>query len=1378
MAADVTKLTTLSARAACLVPRRLWTLQGPSSLQRSSGVVLFADIAGFTAMTERARRRHGERGIEVLTQRLNIVFKSMVDVVATAGGDVLKFGGDALLVAFDDQRSPHDRWSAPLWCADRLQRLFRRGRHSVSGGSLSLRVGMSYGGWQEAIVGAVGGRREHFVDGAAIADAIDASGEAVQRGCLIRASRPLLPRQEHVRLTAAGRGRWTVVPPKRPWGHPTPVSKSADPLADNLSDFIPTLLRSRLSDEQFVPLDAGEHRRVCTLFLFWKHSELSTVASDRHSTIWDDVHRCVSDAAQTHTGLWARSDPGGPYQKILILFGAPVAAADDVDRALCCAADLCDRFTALQTSHRRVRFGIGLTVGSVYTGYVGAPGRYEFTAMGDAVNLAARLASKAPSGAVYVDAQTASQSGRWRFRPGPSLRLKGVARSVPVLCPIERLAEEAATDDDAVVEHPFAMKRALSLLQEVPRRSIEVVAAADTDPGRFARQLADRLGHDDCFIMRHRFRPQTESHPHSGLTDWLKSLGHSAPIDSEQHNGARTATEHAVEAALRNESAFTRSISRVGAGAWAERVARYVATHPVLVSTGHDHTLHLLEEAQSLSAIDRAVFESLRRLHGQRWQLVLLRREHGTSPETADDSAVRLAALSQLEMRTVIGETLGHAAIPNRLVGFVQAKSRGLPRIARLFVTGLLTGGHLRPHRKPNDSWRLLALDDASLPTDLRAHYIQRVDALSPQAILFARTLAVLGGSISESGLRAVSGEPDCARAIEELHRAGLVTADTAPQRTIEFIEPACRDAVYETMSYAGREALHRRAVAYWRREKVRGRNEVAEHLFWSRDPKAHPPLLASARRARRLWALDRAARFYRWALLALDRRFDDGTGSGLPPMPASLNDVHRAVLNEFADVLQQSGQYVDSIRLYDRLARDARSRRAKAQTGAYRLSMARVAWLSGRYGIAERVAASVQKSAARSRNQTLEAHALSILADTFRRTGRLVKARDALHRAIAVYRRGRDDEAWADAQNALGLVEWNAGQLETARECFQDAMSRMSGRSGPLKRGRVANNLGLLFEEAGRLTVARRYYERAFRIFDRLGHTRNRSYCLGNLGNLHRHAARYEHARNAYEEAQHEFRAIGEQHAAAYTTGNLGDLAFDFGNAQQALSLYQRTLEFAVSVGDLELVAESCARVASVHLAAGRADQARRFIRESHQAATQARSQEFLLRARLLAADLTTSDGKHADALHEYERAADDSTETGLLFYRLWAQYGRAHCALSGDRLIEAGEIAQAGSRDAHRAGYTWWELRFAVINARTQSHVSATHRRTKNAGTTLKRAVRLIDQIRRTIGETSVRGQFDRLPVVLTVNRIIDDTDRPDIARSHTADMPDLTL
>jgi tetratricopeptide (TPR) repeat protein len=407
-----------------------------------------------------------------------------------------------------------------------------------------------------------------------------------------------------------------------------------------------------------------------------------------------------------------------------------------------------------------------------------------------------------------------------------------------------------------------------------------------------------------------------------------------------------------------------------------------------------------------------------------------------------------------------------------------------------------------------------------------------------------------------------------------------------------------------------------------------------------------------------------------------------------------------------------------------------------------------------------------------------LEAHALSILADTFRRTGRLVKARDALHRAIAVYRRGRDDEAWADAQNALGLVEWNAGQLETARECFQDAMSRMSGRSGPLKRGRVANNLGLLFEEAGRLTVARRYYERAFRIFDRLGHTRNRSYCLGNLGNLHRHAARYEHARNAYEEAQHEFRAIGEQHAAAYTTGNLGDLAFDFGNAQQALSLYQRTLEFAVSVGDLELVAESCARVASVHLAAGRADQARRFIRESHQAATQARSQEFLLRARLLAADLTTSDGKHADALHEYERAADDSTETGLLFYRLWAQYGRAHCALSGDRLIEAGEIAQAGSRDAHRAGYTWWELRFAVINARTQSHVSATHRRTKNAGTTLKRAVRLIDQIRRTIGETSVRGQFDRLPVVLTVNRIIDDTDRPDIARSHTADMPDLTL
>src|SRR5262245_45985526 len=59
-------------------------------------IALFADISGFTALTERLAAR-GPSGAEELTGLLNGYFGSLIDFISTAGGDVVKFAGDALL---------------------------------------------------------------------------------------------------------------------------------------------------------------------------------------------------------------------------------------------------------------------------------------------------------------------------------------------------------------------------------------------------------------------------------------------------------------------------------------------------------------------------------------------------------------------------------------------------------------------------------------------------------------------------------------------------------------------------------------------------------------------------------------------------------------------------------------------------------------------------------------------------------------------------------------------------------------------------------------------------------------------------------------------------------------------------------------------------------------------------------------------------------------------------------------------------------------------------------------------------------------------------------------------------------------------------------
>src|SRR5689334_22290030 len=57
--------------------------------------LLFADISGFTALTERLAQ-NGPAGVEELTRLLNVSFGQMLDLIEAHGGDVVKFAGDAL----------------------------------------------------------------------------------------------------------------------------------------------------------------------------------------------------------------------------------------------------------------------------------------------------------------------------------------------------------------------------------------------------------------------------------------------------------------------------------------------------------------------------------------------------------------------------------------------------------------------------------------------------------------------------------------------------------------------------------------------------------------------------------------------------------------------------------------------------------------------------------------------------------------------------------------------------------------------------------------------------------------------------------------------------------------------------------------------------------------------------------------------------------------------------------------------------------------------------------------------------------------------------------------------------------------------------------
>jgi len=87
--------------------RRRALARGETLPDRAAGAALFADIHGFTPLTEMLTAQLGERrGAEELTRQLNRVYDALIAEVDRYGGSVVSFSGDGITCWFDDAHSP------------------------------------------------------------------------------------------------------------------------------------------------------------------------------------------------------------------------------------------------------------------------------------------------------------------------------------------------------------------------------------------------------------------------------------------------------------------------------------------------------------------------------------------------------------------------------------------------------------------------------------------------------------------------------------------------------------------------------------------------------------------------------------------------------------------------------------------------------------------------------------------------------------------------------------------------------------------------------------------------------------------------------------------------------------------------------------------------------------------------------------------------------------------------------------------------------------------------------------------------------------------------------------------------------------------------
>ena len=122
---------------------------------------------------------------------------------------------------------------------------------------------------------------------------------------------------------------------------------------------------------------------------------------------------------------------------LLAFFGAPTAHEDDPERAIRAGLEMTEKIAAYADEVRRgwgienFAVRVGVHTGEVVVGQVGGGGRTEFGAVGDAVNLAARIQNAAAPGTVLVTEASRRLTGdRFLWGEPLVLELKGVAHPV------------------------------------------------------------------------------------------------------------------------------------------------------------------------------------------------------------------------------------------------------------------------------------------------------------------------------------------------------------------------------------------------------------------------------------------------------------------------------------------------------------------------------------------------------------------------------------------------------------------------------------------------------------------------------------------------------------------------------------------------------------------------------------------------------------------------------------------------------------------------------------------------------------------------------------------------------------------------------------
>ncbi len=1104
-----------------------WSPTGPDPRHmRVSGSLAFIDISGFTQVTERLSRR-GKVGAEEMSDILDSTFAALLDEAMAEGADLVKWGGDAVLLLF--QGEGHGPRAARA--AHRMRSALRRvGRIPTSSGAVVLRMsaGVHSGDFDLFLVGDPALHLELLVSGrgvsvtaeleaAAAAGQIALStsttamlpgrvvGDPVRHGRLLRALPP------PVALPDGGAGV-DAHPDVRP--------------AETLSPPVRTHLLGGAGD--------AEHRTITVAFVQFAGSDalLGLEGPTALADALDELVRGVQHACADHEVTFFESDINRDGGKIMLTAGAPRSADHLEERMLRVARQVLDR-------GGRLPLRIGINRGHVFAGDFGPSFRRTYSVKGDAINLAARLLGRAAPGQALATLEVLSHSQTdFHTEPLAPFTVKGKARPVHAAVVGELLGTRGDGDLDVALagraDELATLSHALTEARAGRGRTVEVVGEPGLGKSRLVKEL---LRGSDALALSTRcdaYQSSTAYYPFRRL------LRDALQLPDDPAEAAARLTQQVSEltpwlAAWAPLLGIPLDLSLPATPETTELDAQFLVPRleglvvALLGAALPSTSVLVLEDVQDLDDASAGLLQRLCAEAAARpWLVLLTRREQASPPGWLTGitarTTVRLAPLDETAAMELARHALADRALTPHTLRVLVHRSGGNP----MFLAALLDAAQR-------------SSDLSELPDTVEALVTSDIDRLVPSDRRALRYAAVLGSVVDVHVLEALMSQHG-GLAEEQLHRLDGFLEPGRPG-VLRFRNELLREVAYEGLPFRRRRPLHEQvgsAIEHETDDPETLAETLSLHFFHAgNEAKAWRYSVVAGHRAVDKHAHGDAVDFFERATHAVPR-------DGSVPL-----DERAAVLEQLADSRFVLGLTTEATDAY------AAARRLKSDDPVHQALL-----------VAKEVRVDVRRRRFPQAMRRLS-RGLNRLDGLVGPEADAARSRLARRYAYSRYAQGRIDEAlrWAEAAGRYAEESLDKGALAQAYEMLNGIYAG-SGRSEPLPYGQLAL-------QANR----------------ELGDLPRQGHCLNNLAVEAFTHGRWEEALAQYRRAADIFRRTGDAASEVNAAYNQAELLVRQGRFSEAAELLPEVLLVARAVEDEELVALALREQAQVLAATGDAD-------------------------------------------------------------------------------------------------------------------------------------------------------------------------------------------